>query len=191
MICPGDPHQRKPNAQKFEDRSQEETEWQERCAREAPWRLAKSILKMKEKHKTTFFSPSEKWCLCAPSTIKPEEREFVVDSSASMHMISKKDLNSPQLETVTTSRSAMIVITANGEVQTNEEATVYVRELDIFLTMKLLENTPVVLSQGKLCDEHGDHISLKTVFEYSVMRKTSYQSWFMVYQRVLPQACAL
>ena len=30
MICPGDPHQRNPNAPKFENRSQEETEWQER-----------------------------------------------------------------------------------------------------------------------------------------------------------------
>ena len=58
MICPGDPHQRNPNAPKFEDRSQEETEWQERCAREAAWKLAKKILKLKEKHKTTFFSPS-------------------------------------------------------------------------------------------------------------------------------------
>ena len=34
-----------------------------------------------------------------------------------------------------------------------------------------------------------NHISLRTVFEYSVIRKTSYQSWFLVYQRVLPQAC--
>ena len=31
MICPRDPQQRNPNAPKFEDRSQEETEWQERC----------------------------------------------------------------------------------------------------------------------------------------------------------------
>ena len=45
MICPGDPHQRNPNAPKFEDRSQEEREWQERCAREAAWKLAKNILK--------------------------------------------------------------------------------------------------------------------------------------------------
>ena len=44
MICPGDPHQRNPNVPKFEDRSQEETEWQERCAREAAWKLAKNIL---------------------------------------------------------------------------------------------------------------------------------------------------
>ena len=47
-ICPGDPHQRNPIAPKFEDRSQEETEWQERCAREAAWKLAKSVLKLKE-----------------------------------------------------------------------------------------------------------------------------------------------
>ena len=49
MIFPGDPHQRNPNAPKFEDRSQEETQWQERCAREAAWRLDKKILKLKEK----------------------------------------------------------------------------------------------------------------------------------------------
>ena len=30
MICPGKPHQRSPNAPKFEDRSQKETEWQEK-----------------------------------------------------------------------------------------------------------------------------------------------------------------
>ena len=80
----------KPQAPKFEDRSQEETERQERDAREAAWKMARCILKLKEKHKTTFFSPSENWCLPSPSTIKPEEREFVVDSGASMHMISKK-----------------------------------------------------------------------------------------------------
>ena len=39
-------HQRNPNASKFEDRSQEETEWQERCSREAAWRLAKNIPKI-------------------------------------------------------------------------------------------------------------------------------------------------
>ena len=86
---------------------------------------------------------------------KQEEREFVVDSGASMHMISKKDLISTELETVTTSRSPTTVITASGEVQTNEEATVYVKELEKFLTMKVLGDTPAFLSLGKLCDEHG------------------------------------
>ena len=72
-----------------------------------------------------------------------------------MHMISKKDLNSAEMDTLTTSRSPTTVITANGEVQTHAEATVYVKELEKFLTMKVLEDTPAVLTLGKLCDEHG------------------------------------
>ena len=58
-ICQGEPHQRSPNAPKFEDRSQEETEWQEQGAREAAWKLAKNVLKLKEHERATFFSPSE------------------------------------------------------------------------------------------------------------------------------------
>ena len=69
MICPGNPHQRNSNAPKFEDRSQEETQWQERCAREAAWKLAKNVLKLKEHQRATFFSPSENRCLPAPSTL--------------------------------------------------------------------------------------------------------------------------
>ena len=36
------------------------------------------------------------------------------------------------------------VVTANGEVQTNDEAQVYV--LDLFVTMQLLDDTAAVLS---------------------------------------------
>ena len=72
-----------------------------------------------------------------------------------MHMISKKDLNDAEMDTLTKSYSPTIVITANREVQTHEEETVYVKELGLFLTMKVLENTAAVLSLGKLCDEYG------------------------------------
>ena len=41
----------------------------------------KMFLKLKEHERATFFSPSENRCLPA-STLKPEEREFVVDSGA-------------------------------------------------------------------------------------------------------------
>ena len=53
-------------------------------------------------------------------------------------MISKKNLSNAELETVTTSRSPTKVVTTNGEVPTHEEATVYVKELGFFLTMKVL-----------------------------------------------------
>ena len=66
--------------------------------------------KLKEKNKVTFFSPSENRCLPA-STLEPEEREFVVDSGASMHMISKKDLNCAEMDTLTKSCSPTAVIT--------------------------------------------------------------------------------
>ena len=114
---------------------------------EAAWKLAKNVFKLKEHQKEAFFSPSENRCFPA-STLKPEKREFVVDSGASMHMISKKDLSNAEMDTLTMSCRPTIVITANREL-----AIVYVKELDIFLTMKVLENTSAVLSLGKLCDE--------------------------------------
>ena len=45
--------------------------------------------------------------------------------------------------------------TANGEVQTREEATVYVKELDLYMTVMLLEETHAVRSLGKPCEDHG------------------------------------
>ena len=72
-----------------------------------------------------------------------------------MHMISKKDLSNAEIDALTKSCSPTIVITANGEVQTHEEAIVYVKELGIFLTMKVLDNTPAVLSLEKIFDENG------------------------------------
>ena len=59
------------------------------------------------------------------------------------------------MDTLTKSCSPTIVITANGEVQTHEEARCTSKKLDIFLTIKVLENTSAVLSLGKLCDENG------------------------------------
>ena len=124
-----------------------------RCPRSSV-EAGQNVFKLKEHERAAFFSSPENRCLPA-STLKPEEREFVVDSGASMHMISKKDLSKAQMDTLTKSCSLTIVITANGEVQTHEEATAYVKELDIFLTLKVLENTPAVLSLGKLCDGNG------------------------------------
>ena len=73
-----------------------------------------------------------------------------------MHMISKKDLSDAEMDTLTKSCSPTIVITGNGEVQTHEVATLCMsKNWTIFLTMKVLENTPAVLSLGKLCDENG------------------------------------
>ena len=72
-----------------------------------------------------------------------------------MHKLNKKDMNSADMETVRVSKTPVTVITADGKVQTNEEANVYVKEVDLFVTVKLLEDTPAVLSLGTLCEAHG------------------------------------
>ena len=46
-------------------------------------------------------------------------------------------------------------MTANGEVQTNEEAQVFVHDLGPFVAVQVLEETPAVQSHGELCKEHG------------------------------------
>ena len=105
-------------------------------------------------------------------------------------MISEKDLSDAEMDTLTKSSSPTVVIPANGEVQTHEEATVYVKELDIFLTMEVLDNTPAVLSLGKLCDEYGysyewmikNHMSLKSGFGFLATRITSFLMWFQTCQ---------
>ena len=42
-----------------------------------------------------------------------------------MHMVSRKDLNSAEVETVSVSQSPTTVMTANGDAPTKEEATMY------------------------------------------------------------------
>ena len=54
-----------------------------------------------------------------------------------------------------TSRSPTTVMTVNGEVQTREDATENVKELNLFVTVMLLEDTLAVLLLGKLCEDHG------------------------------------
>ena len=52
------------------------------------------------------------------------------------------------------SRNPSTVITANGEVQTSEDAQAYVHDLELFVTVQIFDDTLTVLSLGKLYEEH-------------------------------------
>ena len=65
-------------------------------------------------------------------------------------MVSRTDRTSAELETVRISKSPTTVVTANGEVPTKEEATVHIRELGLFVTVMLLEDTTAVLNRQKI-----------------------------------------
>ena len=77
------PHERSFFVSTFEDRTQEDTLAEEQWARGEAWRLGQKVQKLKgdlDQSRETFFSPSEVCCLPAPSSIKLEEREYVLDS---------------------------------------------------------------------------------------------------------------
>ena len=52
--------------------------------------------------------------VASTSNVNPDERGFIVDSGASMRMISKTDLPPEDLETVEVSRLPTTVITTSG-----------------------------------------------------------------------------
>ena len=54
-------------------------------------------------------------------------------------MVSENDLDTAELEIMRTSRNLTTVMTENGEVQTREEATENVTELELFVSVMLLE----------------------------------------------------
>ena len=144
-----------PYAPKVEDRSEEETLKQERCARRVAWEMVKSIHKPKEKEKATFTSLSEGWCQPAPSSTKLDEREFVVDSVASMHIVSRKDLKSAD-----TGHFSSLQKPYNGSYRqrgsAHERGSNSVRlRPDFFVTVQIFEDTPAVLSLGKHSEDHG------------------------------------
>ena len=157
--------------------------------------LARKIDKLKKEDKATFHSLSEEWFVLAASTIDPEEREFVVDSGASMHVVSKKDPNEAELETVRISKNPIMVVTANGVVQTKEEATVYVRALDLFVTLMLLEkhqqfshweHSAKTLGTVTIGRVARNHISSWKARRFIATHQIMYHSSYLVYQRVPP-----
>ena len=61
----------------------------------------------------------------------------MVDSGASVHVLIEKDLSLDEMETLRRSRNS------------------YVHDLDLFVVVQLLDDTPAVLSLGKLCEDYG------------------------------------
>ena len=108
-----------------------------------------------------------------------------------MHMVSRKDLNSAELETMRTSRSPTTVMTANGEVQTREEAT-DVKKLALFVKVVFLEKKTCISFFGRNSvrimgirtsgPAVKNHISSTRARELIAIKLC--HSWLLVYQRV-------
>lgn len=60
--------------------------------------------------------------------------------------MSKQELTSEDKDTERVSRRSATVITASGFVESSEEATVSVKDLDMFVTKPILHDAPAALS---------------------------------------------
>ena len=148
MIWSGDPHQRNANAPKFEDRSQEETEWEERCTCEAAWKLAKNIFKLKEKSSILLTFGKLVACL-RHQPLNLRKREFVV-------RLRSVDAYDQQrgLEYCWNGYFDDVEKSYDGHNSQWRSANAMKRQLCmsknwIYSWLKILEDTPAVLSLGK------------------------------------------
>ena len=154
-ICPNEPHERSPNAPKFEDRlSVGDRVARARCPRSSVEDGQKCV-KRKGASESNILLTFRKTCACLHQILILRSENLLSTPVRQCIRSAKRTSVMLKMDTLTKSCSPTIVITVNGEVQTHEEATVYVKELDKLLTLKILENTPAVLSLGKLCDENG------------------------------------
>ena len=85
-------------------------------------------------------------------------------------------------------------VTANGQVQANEKAQVYVYDLDLFVTVQFLE-TLADLLLGKLSEDHGSSYQwtggqtpqlIKNGRKHNATRTTMHRSLSQDYHLVLP-----
>ena len=83
-------------------------------ARREAWDVARKLHQIKgdlEENRATYFSPSEVWCLPAPN--QSGGKNCRSSGSLHMHMPSKRDLISAELETVRVSRNPTTAVTAS------------------------------------------------------------------------------
>ena len=117
-------------------------------ARSAAWKLRKELFPKDKKEE--FYVTHEPVAAC----VAHNPREYVVDSGASFHLISRKDLTKRELQTVRPAEEPQTLATANGVVQATQEAEIYAKDLDLIVRALILEDVPPVLSLGRLVRNH-------------------------------------
>lgn len=79
------------------------------------------------------------------------DRKFLVDSAASFHLISWKDLTKAERRTIRVAETPREMQTANGNVYSRHGVDVYSQHMQQRFTAYLLPQVPPVLSLGRLC----------------------------------------
>ena len=139
----GTSQHRSPNGLTFEDRDPNYTLWAEDDARKVAWQWAKQLYRIRGtalENEDTFFSPKMEWRGALTSNVNPGGfwcfYAYELDGIDPEEMEPSKYFDFPTT-----------VITATGSIDTTQEATV--KDLDMFVTVQLFEDSPAEFSVGK------------------------------------------
>ena len=111
--------------------------------------------KKQNEHNVSFAFPNVKIRLQS-AVGKQSDRMFIVDSGASFHQMSSMDLTMAAKKNQRILATPLELNTANGEISVEWEAKIRVKEIgNELVTVLLLNDTPAVLSLGRLCDTNG------------------------------------
>lgn len=88
-------------------------------------------------------------------TKQSKDREFIIDSGATYHMMDSNELTPEEKRTIKPLISPIPLQAAGGIIVVDECADVYCAEINRILNMVLHEGAPPVLSMGKLCAEEN------------------------------------
>ena len=141
--------------------------------------LSKTDTNSKKKTRIHSTFVAETKVLPTTSTKELEEREFGVHSGGSMHIVSKKDLNSAELETLRTSRSLTIVMMSSGEVNQ--------RRIDDALPQFFFFQNSLRIMGIHSSGSAVNNISSRMARGLIATLSTMYHFWFLVCQRGLLQ----
>ena len=80
-------------------------------------------------------------------------RNYIVDSGASFHLVSRDELTDQEKSTIIALDEPIPIQTANGEVELNEKCQIFVRDPKVRVWAHILPDTVAVLSLGLLVEE--------------------------------------
>ena len=115
-------------------------------------------------------------------TFSAEDRACIIDSGAPLHMMGRTSLTREEMTTVKKASVACVSMIANGTVEANHDPAVYMMDLDIFVCVKLVEDSPAVPSLGMSGETVGQSgrthviVTMRSHIRMSIGKTTSQSS---------------
>ena len=150
IIQNGEPHERNPCAPGFEEQPPEETSRQAGCTSKVAWNLGRKIWKLKAEDNATFYIS------CGKKRRQRHRRSFFCYGFGSFNaQCWAMDILAQIQWILWEGPKRHKRLTAIGDRANKRVSVSFVHDFDLFVTVQLLDETPVTLLLHKLCSKRG------------------------------------